>query len=60
MGLSAPALPGGKFYCLNQTSLKDSLDRILAKHTIAGLSVYLLVGWLVGWLEEGKEGFSRV
>lgn len=42
-----PSLPTlGKFYCLYQTSLKDSLDCIVARHTIVVFFVYLLVGWM--------------
>lgn len=51
---SLPTL--GKFYCLYQTGLKDSLDCIVARNTIAVFFVYLLVGWT----GEGREGFPRV
>ena len=52
-----PSLPTlGKFYCLYQTSLKDSLDCIVARHTIVVFFVYLLVGWT----GEGRDRFPRV
>lgn len=40
---SCPCSPWGNVYCLFQTNLRDSLDYIVARHTIAVVFVYLLV-----------------
>lgn len=55
---SLPHHPWGKCYCLNQTNLKDSLDCIVAMHTIAVL-FSLFVGVSV-WREKTRRIFQSL